>query len=131
MDLAENKLSHVLRSVERYHDNEKTMFVVEGVTFYLSEEDVKGLLQEIAKVAPAGSIVAFDFVDWHSSQEQPKLGWMDWQNEFIMGRLKKRGEPMKWGISPEEIDDFMGPEWRPLQAVKIAGFEHMMAAELV
>lgn len=44
-----------------YDSNKKTIFLWEGVTLYLGEQDVRNTLRQMRSHAPAGSIIAVDF----------------------------------------------------------------------
>jgi len=43
-----------------YESNKKTIFLWEGVTLYLSEQDVRNTIREIKEHAAAGSVLAID-----------------------------------------------------------------------
>jgi O-methyltransferase involved in polyketide biosynthesis len=47
-------------SSSRFDPSQPTLFTVEGLIYYLSEEAVRGLFGAMLKVAAPGSIVDFD-----------------------------------------------------------------------
>lgn len=44
-----------------FHPDEQTLFIWEGVTYYLSLEVVDGMLKSIRSISPAGSSLCFDY----------------------------------------------------------------------
>lgn len=53
-----------------YDPTKKTLFLWEGVTFYLAEEDVRRTLRDIRKHAASGSVVI--------SPTSGPIGWLRW-----------------------------------------------------
>jgi methyltransferase (TIGR00027 family) len=98
VDLARERLAPaLLRS--RYSPTALTFFSWLGVTMYLTREEVFAVLGTMAKIAPAGSTVVFDYLD---------------ADAFVPGRAARRiqdaiaytqrcGEPMKTGLDPSRL----------------------------
>ncbi len=81
-----------------YDPSLKTLFIWEGVTYYISAEAVEATLRFIRDQSAPGSSVVFDYLTLGSIQE-------DWKKYPDAQRLsfwvKYRGEPFVFGI-PEE-----------------------------
>lgn len=77
-----------------YIKTEKTTFIWEGVSFYLSKEAVDRTLSQIAAYAPSGSEVCFDFQSFSSEGGQ---GF----------RTVTPGETIKFGIGEGRIGEFL------------------------
>jgi methyltransferase (TIGR00027 family) len=68
--------------------SKKTLFIWEGVTFYLEEESIINILDFIKSKSGKGSIVCFDYMS----------------KEF---KLKNEGEPFKFWIDEDKISSFL------------------------
>lgn len=68
-------LGRILRSnPDVYDPNLKTIFLWEGVTYYLSQNNVDATLACIRSLSPRGSLVSFDFL-WQSDLEGSVKRW--------------------------------------------------------
>jgi methyltransferase (TIGR00027 family) len=76
-----------------FNQSVRTLFLWEGVTFYLTEDAVNRMLCEIAFQSAAGSRICFDFQTMKSKEELIKTGL--------------REEAIKFGISEGRIDEFV------------------------
>lgn len=76
-----------------YKNSLKTLYIWEGVTFYLSPESVERTLRILGKNSFSGSIISFDYqhVDAH--------------NKLIETGLKE--ENIKFGLNYQECDDYL------------------------
>lgn len=86
-----------------YDKKLQTLFIWEGVTYYLSEEDVNKTLSFIASNSGIGSCVVFDYllasvIDGTFKTERA---------EKFKDRLAKIDEPVTFGIEEETIDTFL------------------------
>ncbi|MBT3255050.1 MAG: class I SAM-dependent methyltransferase [Deltaproteobacteria bacterium] len=86
-----------------YAPSEKTLFIWEGVTYYLEKESVEQMLEFIVENSARGSKVAFDYfppevIDGTSTERLGKV---------MYKMVKKLGEPYKFGITVEEIDNLL------------------------
>lgn len=79
-----------------------TVFVVEGVTMYLDEGQVRGLLADLRSVAPRARLL-FTFMEPDAS------GHVRFTRQTPMLRLLLRlcGEPFKWGVRAAELGAFL------------------------
>ncbi|MCP3876428.1 MAG: SAM-dependent methyltransferase [Desulfobacteraceae bacterium] len=86
-----------------YAPSEKTLFLWEGVTYYLEKESVEQTLQFVVNNSAEGSKLAFDFfppevIDGTSTE---RLG------KEMYNLVKNLGEPYKFGIKEDDIDSFL------------------------
>ena len=76
-----------------YKQSDKTLFLWEGVSFYLTREAVLKMLKSIRENSASGSMICFDFQTMKSIEELIKTG------------LKE--ESIKFGIEQGKIDEFV------------------------
>jgi methyltransferase (TIGR00027 family) len=76
-----------------YKQSDKTLFLWEGVSFYLTKEAVFKMLKGIRENSGSGSMICFDFQTMKSIEELIKTG------------LKE--ESIKFGIEEGKIDEFV------------------------
>ncbi|MES2922850.1 MAG: class I SAM-dependent methyltransferase [Verrucomicrobiota bacterium] len=80
-----------------------TVFIIEGLLMYLSEDDVSTLFDRLHECAPPGTRVIFSFMSrWPDggSGFRPHSRLIDWW-------LRVKHEPFTWAIEPEAIDSFL------------------------
>ena len=86
-----------------FNRNQKTLFVWEGVTYYLSAKVINDILSVIPSNSPAGSLICFDYAS-HSP---------DILNDEGLKKIRERmrthylGEPTQFGIKDGEIESFL------------------------
>jgi methyltransferase (TIGR00027 family) len=83
----------------------RTLFIWEGVTYYLKEDDIRRTLELINKHAPLGSMVCFDYMTQKIesvNQSEPFLFWM--QPEELSVLLSDYGFNIIEHISPSEME---------------------------
>lgn len=83
--------------------NRRTLFLWEGVSYYLPKPVVAGILSFVESCAPGSSIV-FDyalrtFVEGDTST---------YGGEVVANWLRKIGEPFVFGLNPHETPHFLG-----------------------
>jgi len=90
--------------VHGYVPSEKTLFIWEGVTYYLEKESVRQTLQFVVENSGSGSKLAFDYYppEIVDGTTKDRLG------KSMYELVKKIGEPYKFGINVEDIDGFLG-----------------------
>ena len=86
-----------------YAPSEKTLFIWEGVIYYLEKESVEQTLDFIVDNSAKGSKLAFDYFT-------PEV--IDGTTPDPLGKkfkkaVIKRGEPLKFGIATEDIEDLL------------------------
>ena len=80
-----------------------TLFLLEGVTYYLDEAALRQTMAVLETAAP-GSSLAFDFVDRDAIDDPARfLG----AGEFFP-YAARRDEPILFGIQPDEVEAFLG-----------------------
>lgn len=98
IDFTKESLVTALIHSSFYDPKVKSFFSWFGVTPYLTQKDVSGTLRSIAEVAPAGSMVVFDYFDTDHPFISEKLSP---QMQESLEILEKLGEPIKTrGFNP-------------------------------
>lgn len=87
--------------------NKKTVFIIDGVSYFLQEDAFKNLLSVIA-LFPENTQVVFDYV-----YADIFTGGIYRGSEAFKSSLQKMGEPVSYGINQQELVDTM----------KVLGFE--------
>jgi methyltransferase (TIGR00027 family) len=80
------------------------MFVWEGVTQYLSEEDVQRTLSFVGKSAP-GSLIAFTYVLKSIIERRSGIPGV----EKMLDRVAKNNAPWRFGLEPSTIQEYLQP----------------------
>jgi methyltransferase (TIGR00027 family) len=99
IDFTKESLLKALMSSSFYDPKAKSFFSWLGVTSYLTKEDIFATLSSIAEVAPAGSILVFNYADttvFIPEKLSPQM------QEFLK-LLRAIGEPMKMGGSDSSM----------------------------
>jgi methyltransferase (TIGR00027 family) len=86
-----------------YSPLKKTLFLWEGVTYYLGKESVEKTLNFIVNNSAKGSKLAFDYfppevIDGTSTDRLGKV---------LLQFVKKLGEPFKFGVKKDQIENFL------------------------
>lgn len=86
-----------------YDRSKKTLFVMEGLLYYLPPSAVDGILSFIAKNSGKGSAILFDYF---------LQSVVDRSTDLELGRnihdgLAQTGEPLQFGIDEKMIEDFL------------------------
>lgn len=83
----------------------RTIFVAEGLLMYFDPPTVAALLGDLRRCAPAGSLVAFSFM------EPDVTGALAYRGSSRLARawLTWRGEPLRWGIARQELATTLRP----------------------
>ncbi len=102
-----------------FQQGSQTLFLWEGVSYYLSRETVDSLLAAVRAISPAGSFISFDY----ASISVETLGDQNVQEFRKSMRSKYANEPAKFGIPSGQIEAFLNE--RGFQVV-----EHLTAAEM-
>jgi len=100
VDFTKESLVTVLTRSSSYDPNVKSLFSWLGVVSYLSQEDIFATLRSIAVVAPAGSIVVFNYADTNTFIPEK----LSLQMKEFLKLLRKIGEPIKMsGFNPSRL----------------------------
>jgi len=130
-DLTKVHLNDALKAQRNYDPNLPTIVIIEGLSMYLTEQQMRGLLDDTAASMTQGrGNVVFDFFGWNERKQAVDVG-------NVFPALHKYGltgaaEPWIWGLNPNKINDFLAnTNWKLLTDVQSCGFENVAALELV
>lgn len=102
VDFTRQTLEEGLKSEPNYRHGVSTVFVCEGVTMYLAASDVNNIFGFIKKQNGRRRFI-FTFVEVHKNNKP------DFHNSTFLVRLwlKWKNEPFKWGLSKEDLENFL------------------------
>lgn len=83
----------------------RTACIWEGVSFFLDQSTVERVLGFLSRCGGPGSRAAFDYV----SDCVPKHNCDDDFAEIFTVYLREMGEPYRFGVRPDALDDFLSP----------------------
>ena len=101
-DLATSRFEDVISSTQGFDRKKKTVFVAEGVIFYLSEENVADLLQQIRNVSPVGS--QFIFTALMTNKNKIRHGLRRRIGNIFLWFY---GEIVGFAVDPEKMPGFL------------------------
>jgi methyltransferase (TIGR00027 family) len=86
-----------------YSKEARTLFIWEGVTYYLNEESVDATLAFVANNSVGGSSIIFDYLapGFMTGSSDPVL------SKSLLKVTEKVGEKMKYAIEPRTISQFL------------------------
>jgi O-methyltransferase involved in polyketide biosynthesis len=98
-------------------DREKeTVFVVEGVLMYFSEEQVIAILQSVRRAAKGGRLII-------TAMQSDRFAGSTWLATWW---LKRRGEPFRWALAPNAAAAFLSRVG--FDVLRVYGAEEIRAA---
>lgn len=115
-DLQEKLLRH------GYDSEGKTLFIWEGVTYYLDSEAVDQTLSFIAGRSKPGSSVIFDYLTLDVVKRESTQPLAQEFMDFVEGI----GEPIRFGMDPGYLETFLSD--RGLSPIKAVSVEECMRA---
>jgi methyltransferase (TIGR00027 family) len=98
VDFAKDDLAGALRTAG-FQDGTPAFFSWLGVTYYLTREEIAKTLKSISEIAPAGSILVFDYMDGDITSS----GAADGMSRAMNKVTRRAGEPMKTCFDPASI----------------------------
>ena len=101
IDFTKESLVTALTSSSSYDPKIKSFFNWLGVTHFLTRAEVFTTLRSIAEIAPAGSIVIFDYLDTNAFIPEKMSPKLQESLEF----LRSIGEPMITAFNPSTLDE--------------------------
>lgn len=128
-DLTKVHLDQVLKLDKNYDPNAPTIMIIEGLSMYLTEAQMRGLLKDVESSITEGGSVVFDFFSWNEGKQEVDVG-------YLFPALHKYGltgaaEPWVWGLDPKKIKHFLfDSNWKLLTDVQSCGFENVAALTL-
>jgi methyltransferase (TIGR00027 family) len=87
----------------KFEPNKKTLFLLEGITMYLSHDAIDDTFKVIYDYSAPGSLIVFDYV--YASVLRKELKY--YGESAIYKRVKKDGETWTFGIEEGEIEHFL------------------------
>ncbi len=99
--------------------NEKTFYSLLGVSYYLTKDEMKGLLQHLFANIPAGSSIVFDYADEQLFREKGLSNRV----ENMVKMAAASGEPMKSCFTYAEIEKI-------LEDAGLLVYEHLSPAAI-
>lgn len=103
LDLARTSFDPGLLSSICSPSGAKTLFIAEGVLMYLEQEAVERLLLFASQRCGASSRLAFTFME---SDSRGCIAFRG-SSRAVTAWLRWKGEPFKWGISREQLNDYL------------------------
>ena len=131
-DLATIQLSTILRQQHEHQERPQydltspTIVIVEGLTMYLTGNQIFDFFRDVATVVGPGSRICFDHFGW-------KNGTFDngWSTPCQRHFAKRIGEEWHWGIDPNDLQDFLvDTPWTIIDQSAKMGLEYMATVEL-
>ena len=101
IDFTKESLVTALTSLSSYEPKVKSFFNWLGVTYFLIREDAFTTFRSITEIAPAGSIVVFDYLDTDAFIPEKSSPQMQKSLEYLI----KIGEPMITGFNPSTLGE--------------------------
>ena len=102
VDFNNDKLSEILFK-SPYKPDVLSLYSWLGVVMYLSMDDIRKTLQDIASSSLSGSKLIFDYLD--ADAFDPEKAALRTQSNIMMAKMA--GEPMLTGLPPEDLEDFL------------------------
>jgi methyltransferase (TIGR00027 family) len=126
-DLAKTTLREVLLNSEtKYNPTAPTIVIVEGLTMYLTGEQVLDLFQDVATVVGPNSKICFDHFGWRNGGLDN--GWITHLQKMFANGV---GEPWFWGIDPSNLQEFLKDNpFKVVDQSAKTGLEFMVTLEL-
>jgi len=137
-DLTKTHLDIVLKEQSNYDPSLPTIVIVEGLSMYLTEPQIRGLFDDIEKCTSpsttatnsnSNNMVVFDFFGWNHRKQTVDVG-------CILPNLHRHGftggaEPWIWGLDPKDLPEFFSKtNWTLVDNVQSCGFENVAALKL-
>ena len=122
------RIQTVFDSLKRagYDENEKTLFIWEGVNRFTDRNIVDLTLRSIAMHSASGSEVVFDYI----FDEVVRGDFSKYRRGLFMAvRLSANGEPLKFGIAEGQASEFVTQ--RGLKVISDLGSEELAQKYLV
>lgn len=103
IDFNKEKLGDKIRQAG-FIAGKKSLFLLEGVTMYLSKDAIEGTFRFIADVSGAESMLVFDFIFGGVLRKENKY----YGEKGMYKRVAKVGEGWSFALEEEEVEGFLG-----------------------
>ncbi|MCB0712290.1 MAG: class I SAM-dependent methyltransferase [Ignavibacteriae bacterium] len=104
VDLTKRSLDVVLNNCSDFQPGTQTIFIAEGLTMYLTSDEVALLFKTLRANGSNGSRIIFTFMERDS---EGKVNFPS-ATSFVNLWLKLKGEPFQWGIKREHVVEWLG-----------------------
>lgn len=101
-DLSRQRVSEVLKQTQ-FERDDPTVFIIEGVLMYLTEQDVQTTLGDLHLLGGAGSSV---FLTCMMKVDASPPAFAKSKNSFVKRWLERNHEPFLWGLQKDEVRTF-------------------------
>ena len=103
IDLIDQSLAESLLDCPTFNSQAKCLFILEGLTMYLKEENVNNLFHSMGKVSSPLSFFVFTFMD------RQKNGSLQFKSAspLVDLWLRIKNETFQWGLSQDELARFL------------------------
>jgi methyltransferase (TIGR00027 family) len=127
-DLAREELVDVLKTQPFFDTKANTVIVIEGLLFYLTDDQVKDLFTALAQSTGPKSMAVFDFFDRDESTKRLNIGVV--YNLLLSNAVSLIGEPFCWGCNPERLPSFLSSTgWTLTGKIRKVDIEHIATAK--
>lgn len=99
-----------------YDRSLKTLFILEGVSYYLSARAMDEILAFVASNSAKGSSVVFDYFVYLSADEARECGISQKRLLRIAQSARRSGEPVLFRMHPESVESYLSARGLQLQA---------------
>ena len=103
VDLATQSLAMAIRACPSFSMKRPAVFVIEGLTMYLTAERVAALTKDVAELAGSTGRIVFTFME---QDDDGSIGFRG-ENPLIPRWLAARREPFLWGITRTDLPSFL------------------------
>ena len=116
LDLANERFAEAFAAQSRLCTSERALFVAEGLLMYLPRASVEALFAMIGLLTPPRSVFVFTFME---RDAHGRIAFRN-QGKLVQSWLRLRGEQFAWGITREEVADFIAPSGFQLREISTA-----------
>ena len=110
VDFTHQNIEDRLRGFEQFDPSRPTLFISEGVTVYLTEEEVTHMFTAIRNLTGVGTQFLFTVVEPHGSPRSNTRKALSWYLNFI-------GEPLKWTMEAPHMEAFLKTQGCKLHSI--------------
>lgn len=102
VDLSRRRVSEVLKQTQ-FEKEHQTVFIIEGVLMYLTEDDVQRTLSDLQPLGRADSSI---FLTCMMKADAGRPAFVKSKNGFVTRWLERNHEPFIWGLQKDEVKAF-------------------------
>lgn len=113
VDLTQKTISEALADTG-FNPSIPTVFVIEGVLMYLTEDDVKKTISHCVSMSAQNSRLILTFLE---KNESGQVAFQGSQARVVGSWLKKESEPFIWGLAPDNAAEFFASTHNTVRAI--------------